>query len=389
MAAQEAGGTLTVEQITPNGMLGSWILIKPGNVRVELSKQSHTFNELPTGSYTLLITPPSGSTTTVRKFLDSDLIETKEHPQISFTVESGVNMTMRIEYSFTRVGIVSISSDPNGLEFTLRGPNDFTAQGTTPASYQDMPEGLYSATFTPIEDCAAPPPLSDKLVKDSRINFTIKISCSGIDNVKQQQEQNLTFQFVNTVIDGKTVVFQDTPIDQWYATYVHTALKTGVMSGYKDASGNLTGEFGPGNNVTMAELLKIAHELADIDEFSTSGRSHNESARGTWFEKYLTSAENLYWLAYQDSRMDLGRSATRAEVVVTLMQALEIPRQWATGDLFTDIQRSTKYASSIETAALDGLVDGYDDGSFKPNNPINRAEIAKIISNAIGVYSDK
>lgn len=387
--AQESAGSLTVEQISPNAMLGEWTLIKPGNNRVELSKQLHTFDELPAGSYTLLITPPSGSITTVHKLLEQDLIETKDHPQITFTIEGGMEMTLRIEYTFTRVGIVAVSSDPNGLDFTIQGPNDFKETGTTPASYEDMPEGLYSVQFTAIEDCAAPPPSSDKLVNGSRINFTIKISCENLQNTQQQQNKNLTFEFVNTVIDGQTIIFRDTPIDQWYAAYVHTALKTEVMSGYKAANGTLTGEFGPGNNVTLAELLKIAHKLADIDEFAFSGRALNERARGTWFERYLVSAESQYWLVYQDSRIDLGRNATRAEVVVTLLQALRVPRLWADGELFTDVQRDTEYASSIETAALDGLVDGYDDGSFKPNNPINRAEISKIISNAITLYIEE
>lgn len=387
-AAQEAKNTLIIQQISPNGMLGEWTLIKPGNKRITLNKESYKFSNLPTGSYTLLISPPKGAIAEVRKMLGEDVIETKNHPQISFTLENNIEMELQIEYTFTRVGTVSVSSQPAGLEFSIVGPNDFFEEGVSPATYSNMPEGQYSVTFAPIPNCAKPPALSDRLIKDSRINFTIKISCDGIEATQQKQNENLTFQYVSTVINGKTIIFTDTPMSEWYANAVHTAVKTGVMSGYKNEAGQLTGEFGPGNNITLAELLKIAHELANIDEFSQSGRSKNEAARGTWFEKYAVSAEQLHWLVYQDSRLDFGRNATRAEVVVTLLQALEVPRLWARGDLFTDIQRSSLYASSIETAAEDGLVNGYEDGTFRPNAFMNRAEISKVISEAMQLYLD-
>ena len=385
LVAQDGTGTLTIEQRSSNNMMGMWTLIKPGNKRVNLDNRTFTLNELPVGQYTLLVDPPSGAVTSILKYFESDLIETLDTPQISFSLEEGMAITLRLDYTFTRVGIVSVSSDPAGLSYTIVGPNDFEVDGTTPNAYEDMPEGQYSVRFHEIEDCAAPPPLSDKLIKDSRINFNINIECEGLEDTQQQQDENLTFEFVNTVIDGETVIFQDVRQSEWFAPYVHTVLRIGVMSGYKDSNGKLSGEYGPGNNVTLAELLKIAHELAGIH---ASGRSLNSVARGTWFEKYQSSAEKLHWLVYQDSRIDFGRPATRAEVIVTLVQALEIPRLWATGTVFTDIERSTPYSSSIETAAIDGMVSGYEDNSFRPDAPINRAEIAKIIAQAIDLYLD-
>lgn len=48
-------------------------------------------------------------------------------------------------------------------------------------------------------------------------------------------------------------------IDQnnWYADYFNYALNENIVSGYKDVQGNLTGECGPGKNVTRAEAAKM------------------------------------------------------------------------------------------------------------------------------------
>jgi hypothetical protein len=62
-------------------------------------------------------------------------------------------------------------------------------------------------------------------------------------------------------------VFGDVSDEAWYAPYVTSLAEWGIVSGYRDASGNTTGQFGPGNSVTVAEVLKMA-----------TGRSHRSGA---------------------------------------------------------------------------------------------------------------
>jgi hypothetical protein len=169
-------------------------------------------------------------------------------------------------------------------------------------------------------------------------------------------------------------------------------VKTGIMSGYKDENGNLTGLFGPADNVSLAQLAKIAHKLAGIDETKTTMSPQNIRARNTWFSQYYASAEARGWLAFRNTRTDPEQLATRAEVVSTILQALDIPRIWPKGIMFTDVQIETPYSSSIETAATAELVSGNADadgtplGTFSPDNPINRAELAKILSTAMDLF---
>lgn len=391
LAAAEETGTITIEQQSPNGILGEWILIKPENKQVSLSKDTYTLENAPVGNYTLIVKPPSGAVTTIRTFIDQDLLESKDQPQTSFTLSQNTAIRLRIDYVFTRVGKIGVNSQPPNMAFTLRGPNNFEVSSKTPASYNDMPEGQYTATFDEIEGCPKPKPLSDRLILEGRINFTITFNCEGLANI-EQTEYERSLQFVTTQIDGRQVVFTDVPIGEWFASPVYTALKAGIMSGYRDAEGNLSGLYGPGDNVNIAQLAKIAHEIAGIDETKVRTEPKNLRARGEWFAEYVASAEQRHWLVFADHRTDPARPATRAEVVATLLQALDVRRFWAKGELFTDVDPEMPYADSIETAAADGVVSGFTNasgeatGRFGPEQPVNRAEIAKIIAAAIELY---
>jgi hypothetical protein len=393
--AAEETGTITIEQQSPNGILGEWILIKPDNKRLSLKKESYIFHDAVVGNYTLLVEPPAGADTVIRIFIDQDLIDSKSQPQASFSVEQNTNMRLRVEYLFTRTGKIGVNSEPPGVGFTLKGPNDFIKEDTTPASYTEMPEGQYTVAYEEIPDCPKPSLLSDKLITEGRINFNISFNCEGIKYIEQQQTYEQSFEFVTTEIEGESVTFTDVPTREWYAPYISQVLKTGIMSGYKDSRGNPTGKYGVSDNVTIAQLSKIAHELANIDENRTRTRTTNLRAHGTWFEQYFASAEYLEWLVFKDHRIDPGRPATRGEVVATLLQALDIPRYWGKGDMFTDVYRYTDYVSSIETAATDGVVSGFTNsegtptGAFGPEMPVNRAEMAKIIKNAIELYKEE
>jgi hypothetical protein len=89
-----------------------------------------------------------------------------------------------------------------------------------------------------------------------------------------------------------------------------------------------------------------------------------------------------------------SKNATRAEVIATILQALDVQRFWPKGEMFNDVNFETPFASSIETAARDGVMSGYNDalgnpsGEFRPDGAINRAETAKLVTLAVKVYRE-
>lgn len=55
---------------------------------------------------------------------------------------------------------------------------------------------------------------------------------------------------------------------------------------------------------------------------------------------------------------------------------------------YTDVAATSTFYPYIHCLACQGVISGYADGTFRPNNTITRGQVAKIISNAAGLSSD-
>jgi len=382
-------GTLRIEQQSPNGIFGSWTLIKPGNIHHTGNTQGEDIPELQEGHYTLIADPPHGAQGFIHVFNHENLAISEARPQASFDIQEGDAFRIVIEYMFSRVGTVSVNSDPPGMAFKMIGPNGEIYEGITPESYLKASEGQYTVDFAEIEGCITPKRNSLLLTKDGRINFSMTIKCDVLAKVKERLTPEHQ-KFVTVTIDKAQVTLRDVPQSAWFAAHVFAAAKLGIISGYKDDDGNPTGLYGPEDPVTVAQLAKIAHRIGGIVEGSREPK--NPKARLEWFSPFVASAEEHGWTIFNDATIDPFRPATRGEVLVTLLQVLDVPLKWPKGSLFTDVSVRTSFASAIETAAADGVVSGHTDsegkalGTFGPEEPINRAELAKVLSLALEVY---
>ena len=367
----------------PN-VIGEWTLIRPGNERTEGTDKQFSFDELDAGMYTFSTKLPEGTSASIEVLYNGKLIDTLDTPQVTIPVDGQDRFLIKVQYTYAHTGTVSVTSKPAGLSFELRGPNNTKEKGITPASFHAVPRGQYAAYFDEIEGCPILPPQSDKLEKDSRITLSIDVVCENVKHLETVVDPNKELEFVTVTVEGKSMTFEDVRTQDWFASHVYTVAKAAIVSGYKDRSGNPNGQFGPGDNVTIAQLSKIAHKVAGIDESKVRVPVTNKRARNQWFEQYFASAEQQWWEVWRDRRVDPARPAKRGEVIATILRALDVRTVWAEGKTFGDVLPTHKYANAIETAAADGLIDA--GGNFRPEDPINRAEIAKIISNAIELY---
>ena len=194
------------------------------------------------------------------------------------------------------------------------------------------------------------------------------------------------------ISNGAAAKFSDVPSGAWFSKYVLEMAQSGVVSGYTDGEGRLTGLFGPDDPVTLEQLAKIVLEAVGAQRKECRGEIRNKTAKNRWSEKYVLCAESLGWAVFSDGSVDVTRSARRGEGAVTVLQAFGVKFKEISGKVFTDVSASVEFASAIETAARDGLVSGYMDemgvltGKFGPSDPVKRAEIAKIVSVARKIY---
>ena len=91
-----------------------------------------------------------------------------------------------------------------------------------------------------------------------------------------------------------------------------------------------------------------------------------------------------YIMGYPDGNVQPEGQITRAEACTIFFRLLtESSRDYyfsRTND-YTDVKAGDWYNNAISTLSNAGIVTGYNDGTFRPNQPITRGEMAKIIAN--------
>lgn len=102
---------------------------------------------------------------------------------------------------------------------------------------------------------------------------------------------------------------------------------------------------------------------------------------GHWAESVITQWQNKGLIqGYEDGTFKPGNTITRAEFVTLMNNAKGF---WPEGSInFSDVKNGSWFYSAVARAVAAGYVKGYSDGSFKPGNTITRAEAAVMIANA-------
>ena len=152
------------------------------------------------------------------------------------------------------------------------------------------------------------------------------------------------------------------------------------IKGYPD------GTVQPNGNITRAEVTTAFYRLltaARRDAIFTSDKAdYTDVAAGQWFNKAAASmSAGGYVMGYPDGTFGANKSITRAEFVAIAARFMAAKA----GDVtFTDVSADSWAYKYISTAVAYGWIDGYPDGSFKPNQPITRAEAMKVINTMLG-----
>lgn len=92
---------------------------------------------------------------------------------------------------------------------------------------------------------------------------------------------------------------------------------------------------------------------------------------------------------YSDGTFKPDRIVTRAEFAVMLVKALGLTTEVSAASSFTDGAKIPSWARPYaEAAANKGIIKGYGDGSFRASNPITRAEMTVMLTRVLNPIID-
>lgn len=134
-----------------------------------------------------------------------------------------------------------------------------------------------------------------------------------------------------------------------------------------------------GKNFTN-KLLPLALTAAMIVP-SVPAMAAPSDIAGHWAESVITQWQSKGLIqGYEDGTFKPNNTITRAEFVTLMNNAKGF---WSEGSInFSDVKNGSWFYSAVARAVAAGYVKGYSDDSFKPGNTITRAEAAVMIANA-------
>lgn len=184
--------------------------------------------------------------------------------------------------------------------------------------------------------------------------------------------------------------------NHWGEEYIYWAtLDVPVFSGYQD------GSFRPNRSISRAEFITMIRKVLEAagqgSSITVSSRlAFNDLSEHHWayqhiqfVDAYLRTADQTDLLMaeiFTDQRLLPDLPITRREVALLTHSITTPPARDNTSTVqFTDIPGTDPHYRRIRELADNGLVSGYEDGTFRPNRFLTRAEAAVM---AQKIFSD-
>ena len=259
-----------------------------------------------------------------------------ENENVDFQGEAVVPITInKVDLSTIKVG----AEQTKEFDETNNAAITFVAKGTEVA---DLGLEYQSGTNEDGESVWEALPAAAKVaVKDASGKEVTKLEDEGIYTIEisaadDDAALNYTFpaEVSITVADEDNLVFADN-VDSsaWYYNEVNKAAELGLMNGYAE-----TDLFGPNDTITRAQVAQVLFNMA-------GGRADMNLGEGAYNELY----------GYKS---------------------------------FDDVNGKMWYGKAIAWAKAAGIVTGYGDGTFAPENNITREEFATMLARYAQKYGN-
>ena len=159
--------------------------------------------------------------------------------------------------------------------------------------------------------------------------------------------------------------------------------------GYED------GTFRPDNNMSRAEAVAIfARLISEQKGEKISGKSNfNDVSKSEWYSDYIGYLSKYGIIkGYSDNTFRPDDNVSRAEFVAMTVRFNSLFNEAKKGSYtvkYTDVATNYWAYSDVAYAKHAGWLNGYADGSFKGDNAITRAEVVTVVNRATGRKADE
>ncbi|OGJ43242.1 hypothetical protein A2974_03275 [Candidatus Peregrinibacteria bacterium RIFCSPLOWO2_01_FULL_48_20] len=143
-------------------------------------------------------------------------------------------------------------------------------------------------------------------------------------------------------------------------------------------SGYPNGSFKPNNPLNRAELMKILVEGAGYDPDENSYKNCFPDVAEDWYAKYVCFAEEEGWVeGYDDGTFKPESYVNKVEAVKMLLEVMNVDLETASNKVYTDVKLGQWYTNYINTAYELGLLEEDADSYYYPDHEITRGAVSE------------
>lgn len=173
------------------------------------------------------------------------------------------------------------------------------------------------------------------------------------------------------------VLYNDVSNEYWAYEYIKSLTDNGILNGDDD------GFFRPDDSITRAEFTAMITRLCGGSAGGLTSEFLDVGA-DEWYSGYIAwAAQNGIVSGVGNNRFEPNSAITREDMCVMIVRSREFKKIKK-----ADAREIDKYADDLEisdysrefvyTLAIEGVINGYEDGTFKPKQNAARSEASKI-----------
>ena len=187
--------------------------------------------------------------------------------------------------------------------------------------------------------------------------------------------------YTETVVETKRDDIDDITAVLLPALQANTDDHYSYLIGYSD------GTVRPNGKITRAEVATIFFRLLDDDtraKYWSSENAFSDVSADKWYNNAVSTLSNMGVIGgYADGMFRPDAPISRAEFAKIAVSFTQNNGS-AVYNYFTDVKTTDWFAPYVTAAKDAGLIEGYSDGSFKPESKITRAEACAIVNRTLG-----
>ena len=313
----------------------------------------------------------SNGTVNTNVTVDKDLVNIGPKNEIYLQQGQAVVMELTGNYASVQVGMRSLTGAE--VSYKINGTSD-TMKSTVDMYYKVTP----AAGKLVIQN------VSGGILALTKLKVTSKTAATADDSGVIPQTTPEAIRYAMALMRGIDVPqFTDVAEDAWYHDYVYDLVYRGVVNGMTATT------YEPEGKLTRAQFVKLlACSLADAETLKTyEGKHPFKDSEGHWAEAYIAWAKDKGIVeGVSATEFEPEAPITREQMATifgryALRQGIELPKSENAAGSFPDADKISEYAREfVELMRIAGILNGYEDGTFRPQGNATRAEAAKLFS---------